>query len=150
VGTNMEKDKEILVNWAEMRQLRLRNVRKMAASANPNLFHLRVLYNDLDYYAQLEISGDRLIIIPDDKDIEAPNIFFDGHFRGVEPVIDEKKRIFHLQFNFKNLRRLPIIFVLRDKNTLTKLESAVSKFFDASTDYDPNEIVEEEEEEPVI
>ena len=112
------------MNWAEMRQSLLRSAKKMAA----NLFKLRILYNKLDYYAQLEVLEDKMIITPDDMDIDTV-LFFESHFQGAEPIVDEERKVFRLQFNFKNSRRSPIIAIVKDRDTLTRLESAVSKLF---------------------
>jgi hypothetical protein len=46
----------MLLNWAEKRQSRLRNVRKMV------VFTVRVLYKERECYAKLRVTSERMFL----------------------------------------------------------------------------------------
>lgn len=98
----------------------------MAAKPKAEVFYLRVLHKGLEYYANVEISEGRILIMPDDWEIEG-TVFCDKHFQGTMSFSDEK--IFQLIFNFKNGTKSPLVLFTRNEDTLTKLESAVSGWF---------------------
>lgn len=115
-----------MINWSEMRQSWLKSAKKMT-SVN-NLFNVRVLYKHMDYYGKLEVFPDKLTILPDDLEIDTI-MFFDSHFRGGEPIIDDEKKVFQFRFNFKSERRTPLIICVKGRDVLDKLEAAVSELF---------------------